>query len=307
MQKPNIAKTKIAKPKVGFIGLGLMGSAMVSRLQDQEYPMTVIANRTRTRIDAAVARGASEATSYRDLAVASDIIMICVDTSASVEACMRGETGVIAGIRPGTIILDFGTSLPASTRALGGEVVAAGGAMLDAPLGRTPAHAREGKLNIMAAGDRDVWERAEPVLEELGENVFHLGELGAGHTVKLLNNFLGMTTANVVAEIYAAADLAGVDRHAVYNVISAGPLHSMMMDFVSDYALKGNPDTLEFSIRNGAKDMGYYARMLADAGTSSAIADCPIAAMTAAVDAGHGDAMVPLMLDHYRDRFASHN
>lgn len=281
-----------------------MGSAMVARLQDQGYRMTVIANRTRVHVDAAVARGADEATCCRELAAASDIVMICVDTSASVESCMRGATGVIAGLRPGAIVVDFGTSLPASTRALGVEVAAAGGAMLDAPLGRTPAHAREGKLNIMAAGDRDVWERAEPVLKDIGENVFHLGDLGAGHTVKLLNNFLGMTTANCVAEIYAAADLAGVDRQAVYNVISAGPLHSMMMDFVSDYALKGKADALEFSIRNGAKDMGYYARMLADAGASSAIADCPVAAMTAAVDAGHGDDMVPLMLNHYLDRFA---
>ena len=78
----------------------------------------------------------------------------------------------------------------------------------------------------------------------------------------------------------------------------------MMMDFVSDYALKGKADALEFSIRNGAKDMGYYARMLADAGASSAIADSPVAVMTAAVDAGHGDDMVPLMLNHYLDRFA---
>ena len=132
--------------------------------------------------------------------------------------------------------------------------------MLDAPLGRTPAHALEGKLNIMAAGDRAVWERAEPVLKDVGENVFHLGDLGAGHTVKLLNNFLGMTTANAVAELFAAADLAGVDRQNVYDVISAGPLRSMMMDFVSEYALKGNPAVLEFAIKNGAKGYGCTHR-----------------------------------------------
>ena len=199
----------MTKPAIGFIGLGLMGSAMVARLQEKGYRLTVIANQTRTQIDDAVARGADEAKSYRELAAASDIVMLCVDTSASVEACMRGEHGIIAGLRPGTIVVDFGTSLPASTRALGAEIEAAGANMLDAPLGRTPAHAREGKLNIMAAGDRVVWERAEPVLKDVGENVFHLGALGAGHTVKLLNNFLGMTTANCVAEIFAAADLPG--------------------------------------------------------------------------------------------------
>lgn len=293
----------MTRPTIGFIGLGLMGAAMVSRLQGQGYRMTVIANRSRDAVDKAVSRGATEVTSYRDLAVASDLVMLCVDTSTTVEFCMRGDTGIIAGLRPGAIVIDFGTSLPASTRALGAEVAAVGGAMLDAPLGRTPAHALEGKLNIMAAGDRDVWERAEPVLKDVGENVFYLGDLGAGHTVKLLNNFLGMTTANAVAELFAAADLAGVDRQKVYDVVSAGPLRSMMMDFVSEYALKGNPNVLEFAIKNGAKDMGYYAQMLEDAGVSSGVAPCPLQAMKGAIEAGHGDAMVPVMLDHYKSRF----
>lgn len=293
----------MSRQAIGFIGLGLMGSAMVSRLQDQGYQLTVIANRSRTAVDRAVGRGAGEASRYRELAAASDIVMLCVDTSDTVESCMRGDDGVIAGLRPGAIVVDFGTSLPASTRALGAEVEAAGGGMLDAPLGRTPAHALEGKLNIMAAGDRAVWERAEPVLKDVGENVFHLGDLGAGHTVKLLNNFLGMTTANAVAELFAAADLAGVDRQNVYDVISAGPLRSMMMDFVSEYALKGNPAVLEFAIKNGAKDMGYYAQMLEDAGASSGVAACPFRSMRDAIADGHGEAMVPVMLDHYRKRF----
>ena len=293
----------MSRQAIGFIGLGLMGSAMVSRLQDQGYQLTVIANRSRTAVDRAVGRGAGEASRYRELAAASDIVMLCVDTSDTVESCMRGDDGVIAGLRPGAIVVDFGTSLPASTRALGAEVEAAGGGMLDAPLGRTPAHALEGKLNIMAAGDRAVWERAAPVLKDVGENVFHLGDLGAGHTVKLLNNFLGMTTANAVAELFAAADLAGVDRQNVYDVISAGPLRSMMMDFVSEYALKGNPAVLEFAIKNGAKDMGYYAQMLEDAGASSGVAACPFRSMRDAIADGHGEAMVPVMLDHYRKRF----
>ena len=280
-----------------------MGAAMVSRLQDRGYQLTVIANRSRTAIEQAVARGATEVASYQALAAESDIVMLCVNTSATVESCMRGDAGIIAGLKPGAIVVDFGTSLPASTRALGAEVAAAGGGMLDAPLGRTPAHALEGKLNIMAAGDRNVWARAEPVLKDIGENVFHLGDLGAGHTVKLLNNFLGMTTVNAVAELYAAADLAGVDRQKVYDVISAGPLRSMMMDFVSEYALKGNPAVLEFAIKNGAKDIGYYAQMLEDAGTSSGIAACPLASMKDAIEAGHGEAMVPVMLDHYKSRF----
>jgi 3-hydroxyisobutyrate dehydrogenase-like beta-hydroxyacid dehydrogenase len=174
----------MTKPTIGFIGLGLMGAAMVGRLQDQGYSLTVMANRSRPNVDAAVARGASEVSTARDVAAASDIVMLCMDTSASVEGRMRGPDGVISGLKPGATVVDFGTSLPGSTRVLGGEVAAAGGHYLDAPLGRTPAHAKDGLLNIMTAGDRTAFDAVEPVLKDLGENVFHLGDLGAGHAIK---------------------------------------------------------------------------------------------------------------------------
>ena len=216
----------MTQPTIGFIGLGLMGAAMVGRLQDKGYALTITANRSRPNIDAAVARGATEVATARDVAAASDIVMLCMDTSNSVEGRMRGPDGVIAGLKPGAVVIDFGTSLPASTKALGAEVAAAGGTMLDAPLGRTPAHAKDGLLNIMCAGDQAAFDRVKPTLDDLGENVFHLGALGTGHSIKLLNNFFGMTTANAMAEAFAMADLAGIDRRAVYDVMAAGPLRS---------------------------------------------------------------------------------
>ena len=295
----------MSEAKIGFMGLGLMGAAMVENLQARGYAVTVIANRSRTNIDAAVARGATEVHTPKELAEASDIVMLCMDTSVNVEARMRGEDGVIAGLQEGAVIVDFGTSLPASTRALASEVAAAGGQMLDAPLGRTPAHALEGKLNIMAAGDKAAYDKIEPVLKDMGENVFHLGASGSGHTVKLLNNFLGMSIANAVAELYAVADLQGVDRQSVYNVISAGPLHSMMMDFVSKYALEGSDEALAFSIKNGAKDIGYYAQMIEDAGARSSLVGCTNAAMQYAISNGKGDEMIPIMMDHYKERLGS--
>lgn len=293
----------MTKPAIGFIGLGLMGTAMVERLQSLDYPVTVIANRSRAAVDAAVARGATEAATARDLAAASDIVMLCVDTSASVEARMRGPDGVIAGLKPGAVIVDFGTSLPESTKALGAEVAAAGGVYLDAPLGRTPAHAKDGELNIMAAGDKLTFDRIRPVLDDLGENVFHLGALGSGHTIKLLNNFFGMTTANAMAEVFAMADVAGIERKAVYDVIAAGPLHSGMMDFVKGYAVDGIPDTLAFSIRNAAKDVGYYAKMAADLNAETIMSKSANEALQTAIDEGDGDLMVSQMTDFFARRF----
>ena len=291
------------EPEIGFIGLGLMGAAMVGRLLDRGYPVTVMANRSRPNVDAAVARGATEVGSARAVAEASDIVMLCMDTSDSVEARMRGAEGVIAGLRDGAVVIDFGTSLPASTQTLGAEVAEAGGTYLDAPLGRTPSHAKDGKLNVMASGDPAAFERVRPVLDDLGENVFHLGDLGAGHTIKLINNFFAMTTANAMAEAFAMADVAGIPREKVYQVMSAGPLHSGMMDFVKAYAVDGDPEKLAFAVKNAAKDVGYYDRMAREAGVESVMAKCALGALQDARDTGRGEDMVPQMLDYYLARF----
>ena len=293
----------MSKPTIGFIGLGLMGGAMVGRLQDQGYDLTVIANRTRTYVDRAVERGAKEAMTAKDVAAASDIVMLCMDTSDNVEARMRGDDGVIAGLKPGAVVIDFGTSLPGSTRALGEEVAAAGGHFLDAPLGRTPSHAVDGLLNIMCAGDADAFAKVRPVLDDLGENVFHLGALGSGHTIKLINNFFGMTVANAMAEAFAMADVAGVPRKDLYDVMAAGPLKSGMMDFVKGYGVDGDPNQLAFAIKNAAKDVGYYAQMASDVGVESVMSRCALGALQDARDNGRADDMVSQMVDYYADRF----
>lgn len=287
----------MSKPKIGFIGLGLMGAAMVERLQSCGYELTVLGNKSRPRIDAAIARGATEATDAKALAQASDIIMLCITTSDQVEARMRGDDGVIAGLSAGKTVIDFGTSLPASTIILGEEVAAAGATYLDAPLGRTPASALEGKLNIMGAGDETAFAIVRPVLEDLGENVFHLGALGTGHKMKLINNYMGMTSAVAMAEAFAMADTAGVPRETVYSILSSGPSHSMMMDFVKNYAVDGNPN-MGFSIGNAGKDLGYYNTMAKDLGARTWIAGATSEALSGAKEDGFGDNMVPEVLDY---------
>ena len=292
----------MTKPTIGFIGLGLMGAAMVGRLQDLGYAVTVTANRSRPNIDAAVARGATEVATARDVAQASEIVMLCMDTSDSVETRMRGADGVIAGLNPGAVVIDFGTSLPGSTIALGAEVAAAGGTYLDAPLGRTPAHAVDGLLNIMCSGEKSAFDQVEPVLKDLGENVFHLGALGSGHTIKLINNFFGMTLATTMSEAFAMADAAGIDRQSLYDVMSAGPLRSGMMDFVKGYAVDGDPSMLAFAIKNAAKDVGYYRKMSEDSGFSTVMSNGTFEALTGARDAGRAEDMVGTLVDYFTSR-----
>ena len=291
------------QPKIGFIGLGLMGSAMVSCLQDNEFELVVMANRSRAPIEAAVARGATEVATPAEMASSCDIIMLCMDTSLSVESRMRGDDGVISALKQGAVVIDFGTSLPASTRALAKEVAAAGGAMIDAPLGRTPQHAEKGLLNIMTAGDKVAFDKVKSVLAVLGENVFYLGESGVGHVMKLLNNAMSMTTASMMSEIYAMADKAGLSRQDVYDVMSSGPNHSPMMDLVSAYGLENDPSKLAFAIKNGAKDLGYYNQMLKDEGIDHSVSASASEEMSKATSDGRGDDMVSQMIDHFNTKF----
>ena len=200
-------------------------------------------------------------------------------------------------------MIDFSTSLPNSSRALAAEVAQAGGQFLDAPLGRTPAHALDGLLNIMASGDKAAFDAVEPVLKDQGENVFYLGAVGSGHMIKLINNFFGMTVANAMAEAFAMADVAGVDGAQLYDVMSAGPLYSGMMGFVKAYGVDNDPSQLAFAIKNAAKDVGYYARMAEDAGVDSIMSKGPLAALSDARDHGQADDMVSQMVDYYVQRF----
>lgn len=290
----------MSKPVIGFIGLGLMGGNMVENLQKRGFEVVVM-DLNKDAVAKVLARGnASEASSPKELAEKSDIVEFCLTTSAVVEKIVYGENGVLAGIKPGSVLIDFGTSIPASTKKIGADLAKKGVGMIDAPLGRTPAHAKDGLLNIMAAGDKATFDKYEPILKEQGENVFYLGALGAGHTTKLINNFMGMTTVTAMSQAFAAAELAGVDRQQLYDIMSSGPSNSPFMKFCKNYAVDGVSD-LGFSINNANKDLGYFAQMVSDLGSVSLIAEATSKSLQAAVDAGMGNGNVPEIFDYFVD------
>ena len=227
----------MTKPVIGFIGLGLMGGNMVENLQKRGFQVNVM-DLNKDAVAAVLARGnAVESKSPKELAEQSDIVQLCVTTSEVVESLVYGDEGILAGIKAESVLIDFGTSIPASTQKIGADLASKGAGMLDAPLGRTPAHAKDGLLNIMTAGDKATFDKFEPVLKEQGENVFYLGKLGAGHTTKLINNFMGMTTVTAMSQAFAAAELAGVDRAQLYDIMSAGPSNSPFMKFCKNLSL----------------------------------------------------------------------
>lgn len=287
----------MTKPIIGFIGLGLMGSNMVENLQNRGFELFVM-DLNKDAVAAAVALGAIEANSAAELAAASDIIMLSVTTSKVVESIVYAEDGILAGVKEGSVLIDFGTSIPASTRKIGADLAKKGVGMIDAPLGRTPAHAKDGLLNIMAAGDKATFDKVKPVLDIQGENVFYLGALGSGHTTKLINNFIGMTTVTAMSQAFAVADRAGVDRQQLFDIMSTGPSSSPFMQFCKKYAVDGVSD-LGFSIGNANKDLGYFLEMVKDLGTRAQIAEGTSANLQAAFDAGMQSGNVPEIYDYF--------
>jgi len=287
----------MSKPVIGFIGLGLMGGNMVENLQNKGYEPIVL-DLNKEAVAAVVARGGSEASSAAELAAASDIVMLCLTTSNVVESLVYGDDGILAGIKKGAVVIDFGTSIPASTRKIGADLASKGSGMVDAALGRTPAHAKDGLLNIMAAGEPETFEKVKPILEQQGENVFYLGPLGAGHTTKLINNFMGMTTVCAMSQAFALADRAGVDRQMLFDIMSTGPSNSPFMQFCKNYAVDGVSD-LGFSIANANKDLGYFLEMVEDLGTRTQIGEGTSANLQAAVAEGMGDGNVPEIFDYF--------
>ncbi|EGA70590.1 MULTISPECIES: NAD(P)-dependent oxidoreductase [Vibrio oreintalis group] len=287
----------MTKPTIGFIGLGLMGGNMVENLQKRGYQLNVM-DLNKDAVAVCVERGATAVSTGKELAENSDIVMLCLTTSAVVEKVVYGDEGILAGMSEGKTLIDFGTSIPASTKKIGEDLAQKGAGMIDAPLGRTPAHAKDGLLNIMAAGDIDTFNKVKPVLEEQGENVFHLGALGAGHTTKLVNNFMGMTTVAAMSQAFAVAKLAGVDGQQLFDIMSAGPSNSPFMQFCKFYAVDGE-EKLGFSIANANKDLGYFLEMVSDLGTQSLIAEGTSKSLQAAVDSGLANNDVPVIFDYF--------
>ncbi|EPN8222567.1 MULTISPECIES: NAD(P)-dependent oxidoreductase [Vibrio] len=291
---------KMTKPIIGFIGLGLMGGNMVENLQKRGYEVAVM-DLNKDAVDAVLARGnASEASSGKELAEKSDIVMLCLTTSEVVEKVVYGDTGVLAGMSEGKTLIDFGTSIPASTKKIGADLAKKGAGMIDAPLGRTPAHAKDGLLNIMAAGDVETFNKVKPVLDDQGENIFHLGALGSGHVTKLVNNFMGMTTVATMSQAFAVAKRAGVDGQQLFDIMSAGPSNSPFMQFCKFYAVDGE-EKLGFSVANANKDLGYFLALCEELGTTSLIAEGTSKSLQAAVDKGLGQNDVPVIFDYFAE------
>lgn len=283
--------------EIGFIGAsGMMGHGMAKNLQARGHTLRLTLRQRREPVADLLAAGALEAATPAELARACEVVFLCVTGSPEVEAVLGGPDGVLAGARPGLIVVDCSTSEPASTAVLRERAAAAGVVLVDAPLGRSPVQAEAGMLNVMVGAEPEVFARIEPLLRCFAENVFHVGGPGAGHTIKLLNNFIAQAICNATAEALGVAARAGVEPKKLIEVISGGPVNCGLIQMMAP-ALDGRLDGLKFSLDNARKDVRYYGHLAEGLGMPAWIGQAVHQSLVQACVLGFGDRFVPSLIE----------
>jgi 3-hydroxyisobutyrate dehydrogenase-like beta-hydroxyacid dehydrogenase len=297
MQTPREGLQAMANRSVGFIGLGFMGEGMATNLLTKGNPLLVMANRRREAVDRLVALGAGEVKSPAEMARGADVIFLCVTGSADVEAVIEGTDGILAGARPGLVVIDCSTSEPTTTLHLSERLQTVGAHFVDAPLGGTPAGAAAGTLQALVGASDAVFEQVKPLIACWAATIVHVGPVGAGHKMKLLNNFLSLGYAGLYSEALSIGQKVGISPDTFHSVISKGRMQCGFYDTFMNYVIDGNENAHPFTISNAYKDLRYLAAMADDARAVNTLGEAVknnFAAMTAA---GEGEKFVPMISD----------
>jgi len=215
--------------KVGFIGLGSQGGPMARRIIEGGYPTTLWARRPAT-LELFADTPATLAESPAELAATSDLVCLCVVGDADIDEITGGEHGLLAAMKPGSVIAVHSTVHPNTCRELAEKAGALGVSVIDAPVSGGGPAAAEGRLLVMAGGDASVVERCRPVFETYADPVVHLGELGSGQTTKLLNNLLFTANLGAAATALSLASALGVDPDRLSEVVSQSSGNSFALN-----------------------------------------------------------------------------
>lgn len=248
----------MSKPKIGFIGLGIMGKPMAGHLIDAGYEL-VVHNRNRDAVDELVGRGATEAHSGKEVAEQSDIIITMLPDSPDVESVALGEGGIIEGAHEGLIFVDMSTIAPSVTTQVGEVLAQKGVQSLDAPVSGGDIGAQNATLSIMVGGDADTFNTVKPLFDIMGQSAILCGPLGAGQTVKACNQILVAVTIAGVSEALTMGTKAGVDPVKIVQVLSGGLARCGVLENRGERMVNGDFDP-GFRIRLHYKDLNIIQK-----------------------------------------------
>jgi 2-hydroxy-3-oxopropionate reductase len=214
---------------IGFIGLGVMGDPMARNLLDAGHSL-VVHSRSPEPVKVLAEAGAETASSPREVAERSDVVITMLPDSPAVEAVVLGEDGVLAGTSEGELLIDMSTIHPTVSVAVAEAAAERGVAALDAPVSGGDVGAQQGTLSIMVGGEEDAFERARPIFEVLGKTITHVGDAGAGQVVKACNQVVVAITIAAVSEALVLGEKAGVDPEQILDVLGGGMAQNKVME-----------------------------------------------------------------------------
>ncbi|MBO0903536.1 NAD(P)-dependent oxidoreductase [Jiella sp. MQZ13P-4] len=288
--------------KIGIIGVGMMGHGIARNIALAGWPLAYLdhpGNQPAEDLDAA---GATRIDALPDLVAQSDVVVLVVTGSREIERIVLADEAFIRALRPGTIVVDCSTGIPAVTRRAAARVEAAGGRFCDAAMTRTPKEAEAGRLNLLIGGDEKTVAELTPLFELFSENRFHAGPVGAGQTLKLIHNFVSLGSVALIGEAAACAAENGIAAEILVDCLRRGGGHGAALDRVAPFLLEGETAQMRFTNANAFKDVGYYDELAGATGTRRDIAKGVLAALGWLNDNGFGAAMAPEAAEAFRQK-----
>lgn len=256
--------------RIGLIGTGIMGKGLGRNLMAAGYALTV-ADTDATAVARLRDMGASASNGVPGLASSSDIIATCLPSLDAIQTVFDGEDGIIANAAPGSIVIDFSTSDPNLTRSLAEKAAARDLTVIDAPMLRMEQNAWDGTLVLLVGGDEATVKRCDGIFQAVSERYFHCGDVGAGHTFKLLNNINGLSIHAVYCETFTLARKLGMDLERLLEVLRSGMSGSTILNAVSHRVVTGE-DGPVFATDVALKDATLFTRLAEDSGSPALVA-----------------------------------
>lgn len=276
--------------QVGFIGLGTMGASFASNLQSKGGYDLIVHDISRQAAQQHLSDGATWAETPKALGEACDVVLTSLPGPPEVRAVATDpETGLLAGMKPGSVLFDLSTNSPTVIRELHAEYAAKGVHLLDAPVSGGPRGAKSGRCAIWVGGDKAVFDANRAPLDVMGDAVRYIGEIGAGSIAKLVHNSAGYAIQCAVGEIFSAGVKAGVEPLALFEAIRMGARgRTRTFDSLADHYLINDYDPPDFALKLAHKDVSLAAEMARDVGVPARMIDMARAEMTEALNRGWG-------------------
>ncbi len=285
------------KERIGFVGLGMMGHGIAANILKNGYELTGFVHRNRSGLEDLLEKGASEASSLSELVERNDVVFFCVRGAEEVEHLVYGENGVLENCTPGFVLVDCSTSNPALSRRIACDLSEKQAGFVDAPVTRAPKDAEAGKLNSLVGAEKNLFAKIRPLLACYSENIAYFGLPGAGHSAKLINNYISCGYTALISEGMSLCFQAGVDAKVLYEVMSSGGADSGVLRKMVPPLLEGDLTGHKFSIANACKDVGYFKGFADSLEFKSYLVDSLLSTYQTAVDAGLGDKLMASLVE----------